>query len=113
MNRPSAPQSGSPDVSLNSRGATICVSASPSDVFCKSASKAKRLVDGVSQAFAVLPGQDTLVGASSVRQISFVMPMNGVGSGPGPREDGLLPTSAFERVFISYSKNYTALDPWR
>lgn len=73
----------------------------------------KRLVDGVSQAFAVLPGQDILVGASSVRQISFVMPMNGVGSGPGPREDGLLPTSAFERVFISYSKNYAALDPWR
>jgi hypothetical protein len=73
----------------------------------------KRLVDGVSQAFAVLPGQDILVGASSVRQISFVVPMNGVGGGPGPREDGLLPTSAFERVFISYSKNYAALDPWR
>lgn len=53
-----------------------------------------------------------LVGACPVRQVSFVIPMNGVGSGPSPREDGLLPTSAFERVFISYSRNYAALDPW-
>ncbi len=72
----------------------------------------KRVVDGVEQAFAVLPAQDILVGACPVRQVSFVIPMNGVGSGPSPREDGLLPTSAFERVFISYSKNYAALDPW-
>jgi hypothetical protein len=72
----------------------------------------KRVVDGVEQAFAVLPPQDILVGACPVRQVSFVIPMNGVGSGPSPREDGLLPTSAFERVFISYSKNYAALHPW-
>src|SRR5580692_1293661 len=72
----------------------------------------KRVVDGVEQAFAVLPAQDILVGACPVRQVSFVIPMNGVGSGPSPREDGLLPTSAFERVFISYSKNYAAFDPW-
>jgi hypothetical protein len=31
---------------------------------------------------------------------------------PSPREDGPLPTSAFEPVFISYSKNYTASDSW-
>jgi Aspartyl protease len=72
----------------------------------------KRVVNGVEQAFAVLPAQDILVGACPVRQVSFVIPVNGVGSGPSPREDGLLPTSAFERVFISYSKNYAALDPW-
>lgn len=72
----------------------------------------KRVVNGVEQAFAVLPDQDILVGACSVRQMSFVVPINEVGSGPSPREDGLLPTTAFERVFISYSKNYAALDPW-
>ena len=72
----------------------------------------KRVVNGVEQGFAVLPAQDILVGACPVRQMSFVIPMNGVGSGPSPREDGLLPTNAFERVFISYSKNYAALDPW-
>jgi hypothetical protein len=72
----------------------------------------KRVVNGVEQAFAVLPDQDILVGACPVRQMSFVVPINEVGSGPSPREDGLLPTTAFERVFISYSKNYAALDPW-
>ncbi len=72
----------------------------------------KRVVNGVEQAFAVLPARDILVGACPVRQVSFVIPMNGVGSGPSPREDGLLPTSAFERVFISYSKNYAAFDSW-
>ncbi len=72
----------------------------------------KRVVNGVEQAFAVLPAQDILVGACPVRQMSFVIPMNEVGSGPSPREDGLLPTNAFERVFISYSKNYAALSPW-
>src|SRR6202167_931961 len=72
----------------------------------------KRVINGVGQAFAVLPAQDILVGACPVRQVSFVIPMNGVGSGPSPREDGLLPTTAFERVFISYSKNYAAFDPW-
>ena len=72
----------------------------------------KRVVNGVEQGFAVRPAQDIVVGACPVRQMSFVIPMNGVGSGPSPREDGLLPTNAFERVFISYSKNYAALDPW-
>jgi hypothetical protein len=71
----------------------------------------KRVVNGVEQAFAVLSAQDILVGACPVRQVSFVTPMNEVGSGPSPREDGLLSTSAFERVFISCSKNYAALDP--
>lgn len=73
----------------------------------------KRVVNGVEQAFAVLPPQDILVGACPVKQLSFVIPMDGGGTGPGPREDGLLPTSAFERVFISYSKNYATLESWR
>lgn len=72
----------------------------------------KRVVNGVEQAFTVLPPQDILVGSCPVRQVLFAVPMNGVGNGPSPREDGLLPTSAFERVFISYSKNYAALSPW-
>jgi hypothetical protein len=72
----------------------------------------KRVVNGVEQAFTVLPAQDILVGACPVRQMSFAVPMNRVGSGPSPREDGLLPTSAFERVFINFSKNYAVLDPW-
>lgn len=72
----------------------------------------KRVVNGMEQAFAVLPALDILVGACPVRRVAFAIPINRVGSGPSPREDGLLPTSAFERVFISYSKSYAALDPW-
>ena len=72
----------------------------------------KRVVNGVEQAFAVLPAQDILVGACPVRQVSFVIPINRVGSGPTPREDGVLPTAAFERVFISYPENYATLYPW-
>jgi Aspartyl protease len=72
----------------------------------------KRVVNGVEQAFAVLPAQDILVGACPVRQVSFVIPINRVGSGPTPREDGVLPTAAFERVFISYLESYATLYPW-
>lgn len=72
----------------------------------------KRVVNGVKQVFAVLPAQVIFVGTCPVRQVSFLIPMNGVGSGSSPREDGLLPTIAFERVFISYSESYAALDPW-
>jgi hypothetical protein len=72
----------------------------------------KRVVNGVEQAFAVLPAQDILVGACPVRQVSFVIPINRVGSGPTPREDGVLPTAAFERVFISYPESYATLYPW-
>lgn len=72
----------------------------------------KRRVNGIEQAFAVLPAQDILVGACPVRQVSFVVPMNAIGIGPNPREEGVLPTIAFEYVFISYSDNYAVVDSW-
>ena len=71
-----------------------------------------RVVSSVEQRFAVLPPQDIRVGSHLVRQVSFVMPMNSIGSKPTLREDGLLPTVAFQRVFISYHDSYTVLDPW-
>jgi hypothetical protein len=70
----------------------------------------KRVVKGVEQSFAVLPAQDILVGTHLVKQLSFVVPLNGVGEIASPREDGLLPTSAFRTVFISYSKSYLVQD---
>jgi len=57
-------------------------------------------------AFAVLPAQNILVGACPMRQMSFLIPINDVSNGPSRREDGLLLTAAFERVFISYEENY-------
>ena len=72
----------------------------------------KRPVGGVMQTFRALAPRDVQVGRNSVRQVSFMMPVNSIGDGASPREDGLLPTMAFQRVFISYSGRYAALDPW-
>jgi predicted aspartyl protease len=76
------------------------------------ASILKRVANGEEQLFAVLPPEDIQIGARSVRQVSFVMPMNSSGAGPTPREDGLLPTMAFQRVFITCSGGYVILEPW-
>jgi hypothetical protein len=77
------------------------------------ASVLTRAVNGVDQSFAVLPPQDLLLGrAHPLKQVPFVMPMNAVGKGPAPREDGLLPTIAFERVFVSPSAGYAVLQLW-
>ena len=72
----------------------------------------KRVANGAEQSFAILPTQDIRIGTHSIRQVSFVMPMNSIGVGATPREDGLLPTMAFQRVFISPVAGYAALDPW-
>jgi hypothetical protein len=81
----------------------------------KSKSKAsilKRVANGADQSFAVLPPQDIQIGTHAVRRVSFVIPMNSIGVGPAPREDGLLPTMAFQRVFITCSGGYVTLEPW-
>jgi hypothetical protein len=72
----------------------------------------KRVVNGVEQVFALLPPQNIEIGKGSVRQVSFVMPLNPIGGGPVPREDGLLPTMVFQRVFVSPVGRYATLDPW-
>jgi len=87
------------------------------DVLVQSKSKGKasilkRVANGVEQSFAVLPPQDIQIGTHAVRNVSFVVPRNEIGSGPTPREDGLLPTMAFQRVFITCSGGYVALEPW-
>ena len=72
----------------------------------------KRVANGAEQSFAVLPPQDIQIGRQSVRQVSFVTPINSIGAGPAPREDGLLPTMAFQRVFIARSGGFVSLEPW-
>lgn len=81
------------------------VAANPSRVL-------KRTVSGVEQQFAILPPQDVEIGKNALRQVAFTVPMNAIGNGRAPREDGLLPTIAYRRVFISCSGGYVALDPW-
>jgi hypothetical protein len=72
----------------------------------------RRQVAGVEQVFAILPSQDLEVGKCHFHEISFVMPLNSLGNGPSPREDGVLPTIAFQRVFISSTSRYAAFEPW-
>jgi hypothetical protein len=71
----------------------------------------KRVVDGVEQDFAVLPPQDLAVGTERLRQVIFVKPLNTVGAVREPREDGLLPTQLFQRVFVSYRNQFAILEP--
>lgn len=71
-----------------------------------------RVVNGSKQGFRVLPAVDLRVGRHSVSQVSFAVPMNSVGRGPSPREDGILPTMAFQRVFISSAGRYAAVEGW-
>jgi hypothetical protein len=72
----------------------------------------KRVVDGSVQTFAILPAQDLQIGSRTIRELSFVVPLNSVGVGPATREDGVLPTMAFQRVFISNSGRYISLENW-
>lgn len=73
----------------------------------------KRRAYGIEQNFAVLPAQELHIGASVLKEVSFAIPMNFVGDGgPAPREDGILPTLAYERVFINFSGGYVVLQDW-
>jgi hypothetical protein len=73
----------------------------------------KRVVNGVAQEFGILQSQEVRIGKTVLRGAEFAVPMNVVGSsGLSRQEDGVLPTAAFRRVFISSSKGYAVLEPW-
>jgi predicted aspartyl protease len=71
----------------------------------------KRVVAGIEQSFAVLPPQPVAAGGHILGQIAFVEPMNSVGAQTQPREDGILPTAVFQRIFISYCNHFAILEP--
>jgi len=77
-----------------------------------STSSLARVVDGKKQGFQVLPALDLLIGKHTVRQVTFAIPMNSVGHGPSVREDGILPTMAFQRILISSAGHYAAMESW-
>lgn len=73
----------------------------------------KRVVNGAEQDFSILPPQIVTIGPTILEKVPFAVPTNSVGAGgPAPREDGILPTFAYRRVFISCSGNYAILDRW-
>jgi Aspartyl protease len=71
-----------------------------------------RVANGGKQGFQMLPAMDLRISPHVIAQVSFAVPMNSLGRGPTPREDGVLPTMVFERVFISAKSQYATVDSW-
>jgi hypothetical protein len=60
--------------------------------------------------FVILPPQDVRIGKSLLRDVAFVAPFDTAGNLVLRGEDGLLPTTLFERVFVSYADSFVILD---
>jgi len=58
-----------------------------------------------------VPPQNMQIGNHILTHISFVTPVIVVKNLPKQREDGLLPTVLFQRVFISGSGHFVVFDP--
>jgi hypothetical protein len=68
-------------------------------------------VDEAHRAFAVLPPQDTRIGAQVIRRVPFVTPVNAATDVPYREEDGILATLLFERLYISHTNRFVILNP--
>jgi hypothetical protein len=68
-------------------------------------------VGGGSQSFRALAPEDVRIGTRWLRQVVFVTPGAFGRSAPKPGQDGLLPTSLFHRVFLSYGERFAIFDP--
>jgi predicted aspartyl protease len=67
-------------------------------------------VSKAQQAFADLPPQDLRIGSRILNRVSFATPVTPRNDVPSLKEDGLLPTMLFQRVFISGSDHYVVFD---
>jgi hypothetical protein len=61
------------------------------------------------QSLRVLAPEDVTIGSTLLPAIVFVTPLGK--SRVRHREDGLLPTALFHRVFLSYAEHFAVLDP--
>jgi hypothetical protein len=68
--------------------------------------------DGVKRGFSILPPQSMHIGSLSIQQVSFAAPADSRENALTSKEDGLLATVLFRRVFISYADRFVVLDPW-
>jgi len=48
----------------------------------------------------------------NIQKVSFAVPAGSAENALTSREDGLLTTVLFRRVFISYADRFVVLDPW-
>jgi hypothetical protein len=68
--------------------------------------------DGVKREFSILPPQSMQIGSLNIQKVSFAVPAESEENDLTSREDGLLTTVLFRRVFISYADRFVVLDPW-
>jgi len=68
--------------------------------------------DGVKRGFSILPPQSMQIGSFNIQQVSFAAPVDSGENALTSKEDGLLTTGLFRRVFISYADRFVVLDPW-
>jgi hypothetical protein len=68
--------------------------------------------DGVKREFSILPPQSMQIGSLNTQKVSFAVPAGSAENALTSREDGLLTTVLFRRVFISYADRFVVLDPW-
>jgi hypothetical protein len=67
--------------------------------------------DGVKRGFSILPPQSMQIGSLNIQQVSFAAPTESGENALTSKEDGLLTTVLFRRVFISYADRFVVLDP--
>jgi hypothetical protein len=68
--------------------------------------------DGVKRGFSILPPQSMEIGSLNMQQVSFVAPADSGENTLTSRQDGLLATVVFRRVFISYADRFVVVEPW-
>ena len=68
--------------------------------------------DAVKRGFSILPPQSMQIGSLNIQNVSFAVPAGSAENALTSREDGLLATVLFRRVFISYADRFVVLDPW-
>jgi Aspartyl protease len=67
--------------------------------------------DGVKRGFSILPPQSMQIGSFNIQQVSFAAPVDSGENALTSKEDGLLTTGLFRRVFISYADRFVVLEP--
>jgi hypothetical protein len=68
--------------------------------------------DGVKRGFSILPPQSMQIGSLNIPEVSFATPADSRENALTSKEDGLLATVLFRRVFISYADRFVGLEPW-
>lgn len=68
-------------------------------------------VSEAQRAFALLPPQDMRIGTRTIRKVPFVTPVSTAKYIPDRKEDGLLATVLFQRLYVSHADHYVIFDP--